>query len=212
MQSGEKGKARDIWLSLGNSWRTHPIRTTSVTNCKPIISFHVAYGTVISHLVHHKLDHDTYLRLSTSKRTSAAKFPPTQPDYIPRPFSLTPRHDPPRPDEVVRISSEQGLAVGAPRQTNALGLAALLAHGRIVWLELVDLALLLEVEDDDARRRGGAQPVAVGRKDERVDLVARAERVQVLALVQVPQHRRAVLAARRTQRAVGRDGHRVDIA
>ena len=39
-------------------------------------------------------------------------------------------------------------------------------------LELVHLALLLEVEDGDAAGGGSAQPVAVGGEDESVDLIA----------------------------------------
>lgn len=69
-----------------------------------------------------------------------------------------------------------------------------------------------QVEDLDARRGRGAEPVAVGREDERVDVVAGLERVEVLALVEVPEHRDAVLAARRAERAVRRDGDGRDVA
>jgi hypothetical protein len=72
-------------------------------------------------------------------------------------------------------------------------------------------ALALEIEDLHARRRGRAEPVAVRREDEGVDDVASLERVQVLALVEVPQHRDAVLAPGRGERAVGRDGDGVDV-
>ena len=44
-----------------------------------------------------------------------------------------------------------------------------------------------------------------------MDLVVGVERVQVLALVQVPQHGGAVLAARGAERAVGGDGDGVDV-
>ena len=125
---------------------------------------------------------------------------------------LTPRHDAPAADAVVRVSGKQGLAVGAPGQGDALGLPALLADLHVLGLELVDLALLLEIEDDDARGGGGAQPVAVGGEDERVDLVTGGERVQVLGLVQVPQHGGSVLATGRAERAIGRDGDGVDVA
>lgn len=112
------------------------------------------------------------------------------------------------------VAGKQALAVGAPAQADGLGLAALLANDALVelGLELVNLALLLEVEDDDAAGRRRAQPVPVRREHQRVDLVARRQAVQVLRLVQVPQHRRAVLAAGRAQRAVGRDGDGVDVA
>ena len=118
-------------------------------------------------------------------------------------YFLLSAHHTPRPNHVVRVAREQGLAVGAPGQAHALGLSALLADLRVLGLQLVDLALLLQVEDDDGARGRGAQPVPVGREDERVDLVAGRQRVQVLRLVQIPQHRRAVFAARGAQRSVG---------
>jgi len=48
----------------------------------------------------------------------------------------------------------------------------------------------------DALARGRAEPVAVGREAERVDDLARVQRVQALALRQVPQHGHRVLRAR----------------
>lgn len=112
----------------------------------------------------------------------------------------------------IPLTCKQGLAIGTPGQADALGIAALPALvDEILGLELVHLALLLEVEDDDVGRRRGAQPVPIRREDERVDDVAGVERVQVLRLVEIPEHRRAVLAARRAQGAVRRDGHGVDV-
>lgn len=85
---------------------------------------------------------------------------------------LLPRHDPPSPDQIIRVPGKQRLPVRAPRQAHTLRLPALLAHGRVFGLQLVHLALLLEIEDDDGARRGGAQPVSVGGEDQGVDLVA----------------------------------------
>ena len=126
--------------------------------------------------------------------------------------TLSPRHDAPAADTVIRVSSEQGLAVGAPGQGDTLGLPALLANLHVLGLQLVNLALLLEIEDDDARGGSGAQPVAVGREDKGVDLVASGERVEVLRLVQVPEHGGSVLATGGAEGAIGRDGDGVDVA
>jgi hypothetical protein len=111
------------------------------------------------------------------------------------PEALRPRHDAPCADDVVRVARKQSLAVGAPCQADALGLSALLANSRELRLQLVDLALLLKVEDDDAAGRGGAEPVTVRREDESVDLVIGVEGVEVLGLVKIPEHGRTVLAA-----------------
>lgn len=60
--------------------------------------------------------------------------------------------------------------------------------------EIVDYVLALQVEDFDALRRSGTQPVTVGREDKGIDNVTCLQRVQVLALVKIPQHRDSVLA------------------
>ena len=45
-----------------------------------------------------------------------------------------------------------------------------------------------------------------------MDLVAGGQGVEVLGLVEVPEHGRAVFAARGAEGAVGGDGHGVDVA
>lgn len=93
--------------------------------------------------------------------------------------NLGPGHYAPHPDDVVtvnivsfhashsgceesaqnlRVTSEQSLTVCAPRQTHTLDLPALLSDNALVQLglQLINLALLLQVEDDDAAGRCGA--------------------------------------------------------
>lgn len=125
---------------------------------------------------------------------------------------LSPRHNTPGTDLVVGVTSEQSLAVVAPGQADALGLTALLALLNVLGLELVNLALLLEVEDGDAGAGGSAEPVAVGGEDEGVDFVAGVEGVEVLGLVEIPEHGGAVLATGGAEGAVGGDGDGVDVA
>lgn len=45
-----------------------------------------------------------------------------------------------------------------------------------------------------------------------MDLVASVERVEVLRLVQIPEHSSSVLPSGRAERAIGGDGDGVDIA
>lgn len=125
---------------------------------------------------------------------------------------LCPRHDTPSTDLVVGVTSEQSLAVGRPGQGDTLGVTGLLALLDVLGLELINLALLLEVEDGDRAAGGSAQPVAVGGEDEGVDLVTGVEGVEVLGLVQVPEHGGTVLATGGAEGAVGRDGDGVDVA
>ena len=62
---------------------------------------------------------------------------------------LSAAHNTPSTDLVVGVTSEQGLAVSRPSKRDTLRVASLLANLDVLRLELVDLALLLEVEDDD---------------------------------------------------------------
>lgn len=125
---------------------------------------------------------------------------------------LSPRHNTPGTDLVVGVTGEQGLAVGGPGQGDTLGVTALLALLNVLGLELINLALLLEVEDGDGAAGGGAQPVAVGGEDQGVDLVTGVEGVEVLGLVKIPQHGGTVLATGGAQGSIGGDGDGVDVA
>ena len=54
----------------------------------------------------------------------------------------------------------------------------------------------LQVEDLDAGRGRGAEPVAVGGEDEGVDGITSFQRVEMLAIVQVPKHGDTILSTR----------------
>ena len=109
--------------------------------------------------------------------------------------SLRSGHNTPSPNDVVSVTSEQSLTIRAPRQADTLWLSALLANCLEFWLQLINLALLLQIKDDDATGSGGAEPVAVGREDEGVDLITSVQGVQVLRLVQIPEHGSSILTA-----------------
>lgn len=126
--------------------------------------------------------------------------------------SLRSRHNTPSTNDVVGVTSEQSLSISAPCQADTLWLSALLANGLELWLQLINLALLLQVEDDDAAGGGGAEPVSVGGENEGVDLITSVQGVKVLRLVQVPEHCSSVLATGSAERSVGGDGNGVDVA
>ena len=89
-----------------------------------------------------------------------------------RQIRLSAGHDTPGTDDVISVTSEESLAISGPSEGDTLWLAGLLVGGDWeLWLELINLGLLLEVEDDDGGRGGGAQPVSVWREDKGVDLV-----------------------------------------
>lgn len=115
-------------------------------------------------------------------------------------------------DEVISVSSEQVGAISGPGQAGAVGHKGVLAHRGNIDLELVNQALGLQIPDLDALGGGGAQPVSVGGEHEGVDDVTSLKNVQALALGQVPKHGGTVLATGSAQRAIGGDGHGVQVA
>lgn len=125
---------------------------------------------------------------------------------------LCSRHDTPSTDDVVGVTSEQSLTISGPGQGDGLGLAALLADSSELDVELINLALLLQVEDDDAASSGSAKPVSVGGEDKGVDLVTGVEGVQVLGLIEVPEHGCTVLATGGAEGTIGGDGDGVDVS
>ncbi|KAG5457430.1 MAG: hypothetical protein BJ554DRAFT_2561 [Olpidium bornovanus] len=117
----------------------------------------------------------------------------------------------PNPNEVVGVAGEKSRAIGGPGKRDTL---RRLAPGSDLNLdlELVNDVLGLEVPHLDTAGRCRAQPVAVGREDQRVDDVAAFKGVQVLGLVEIPKHGYTVLAAGRAQGTIGGDAHGVDVA
>lgn len=159
------------------------------------------------------LNFDLDALVSSRSRRTTSSFPSAF-RTTSRAAHLCPGHDTPGTDDVVGVTGEQGLAVSGPGKRHTLGVARLLGgsgEGE-VGLQLIDLRLLLEVEDDDAGSGGSAQPVAVGGEDESVDLVVGVQGVEVLGLVEVPQHGRAVLATGGAQGSIGGDGDGVDVS
>ena len=126
--------------------------------------------------------------------------------------NLRPRHDTPSADLVVSVTSEESLAISGPGERDTLGLTALLALLNVLGLELVDLALLLEVEDGDAAAGSSAEPVAVGGEDKGVNLITGVEGVEVLGLVEIPEHSDTVLTTGGAEGSIGGDGDGVDVA
>jgi len=120
----------------------------------------------------------------------------------------------PYTDDIIRVSSEQGLTVSRPghRQTlRRIGLAVLGARRDDFILELIDFRLSFKIPDLDGGTGGGAQPVAVGREAQGVDNVIVVQDVQTFIVIQVPQHGFAVLATRSTQGTIRRDSDCVQI-
>merc|ERR1719385_88810 len=117
----------------------------------------------------------------------------------------------PDTDEVVGVSGEEGLTVSGPGQRQTLRRGSPGTAGNL-GLEFVDGVLALQVPDLDGGAGRGAQPVPVGGEAEAVDGVPVVQGVQVLPVIQVPQHGLSVLAARGAEGSVGGHGDGVQVA
>jgi len=117
----------------------------------------------------------------------------------------------PDSDEVVAETGEESLTVGGPSEGSALGLSGLLGEVGEVRSEVVDDRLGLEVEDLDGGGGSSTEPVSVGGEDEGVDNVSGLEGVEVLALVEVPEHGDTVLTTGGGEGSIGGDGKGVDV-
>jgi hypothetical protein len=125
---------------------------------------------------------------------------------------LSPRHNTPCANLVVGIARKQSLTIGTPGQTDTVWFLGFLALLNVIRLQLVNLALLLEIENGNGGSGGSAKPVSIGREDEGVDFVTGLEGVEVFRLVEIPQHRGTILATRGAERSIGRNGDGVDVA
>jgi len=120
----------------------------------------------------------------------------------------------PNTDDIVRVTSEESLTVSGPGHGQALGWNGLLvasAAGNLGF-ELLNHVLALQIPDLNDGPGGGAQPVAVGRKAQGVDDVIVVQGVQVLPIIQIPEHGLGVLAAGGAQGTVGAHGHGVQVS
>jgi len=132
--------------------------------------------------------------------------------FCPFPTALSPRNHTPSPNLIVSVSGKKGLSIRTPSQADALRLPALFSLLNIFRLELINFALLLQVENGDAARCRSAEPVAVGREDEGMDLISGLKRVEVFRFIEIPEHSGAILSTGGAEGSVGGDGDSVDVA
>jgi len=104
------------------------------------------------------------------------------------------------------------LPISAPCERDTLWGPSLLADIKEFWYELIDLALLLQVKDNDGGGGSSTEPVAIWRENKGVDLVVGIKGVKVLGLVQVPEHGGTVLTTGSAERTVGGDGDGINVA
>ena len=119
----------------------------------------------------------------------------------------------PYSDQAIGVSGIESGSVHGPGEACREGNERLVSSRLLLfWLEFADDVLGLEVPNGDALGGGSAEPVLIWREAERVDDRALClERVESLSLVQVPEHGRAVLAARGAEGAVWGDGDSVEV-
>ena len=129
-------------------------------------------------------------------------------------FFLTSGGDRHLPDAnlVIRVTSKQSLTISRPSHGQALGRSSLGRVSGYFGFELLNHVLAFKIPNLDRWASGSAQPVAVGGEAKGVDGIGVIQSVQVLAIIEIPQHSFCVLAAGGAQRTVGRHGYGVQVS
>jgi len=117
----------------------------------------------------------------------------------------------PNTDNAIGIPCIEGVSVSLPAKGGADGVVGLAVEPLDVLAKVSDDALALEIPDLDGGIRSSAEPVSVGAEGEGVDDGPSVEGIEVLALVQVPEARGAVLATRGAQGTVRGYGDGVEV-
>jgi len=112
-------------------------------------------------------------------------------------------------DVTVRLTREQSVTVSAPGKRHPgreTSLVLLLLRREDLLLN----ALVLQIPNLDGLIRRSDQPVVLRGEGKVVDRGGGVQGVQVLAIVDIPEHGGTVLTSRRAEGTVRRDGDRVD--
>jgi hypothetical protein len=121
----------------------------------------------------------------------------------------------PDTDVVVCVTSEEGTTVGGPGKGDAsgvLGVGGTSAElGVVVLVELSDDILGDEIPDLNTLLGGSDEPVSVGREGKSVDDISSIKGVEVLSLVEVPEHGSSVLSSGSAEGTIRGDGDGVDV-
>ena len=118
----------------------------------------------------------------------------------------------PDTNNVVRVTREESGTISRPTDRQTVGIRVLsLTQLREFRTEVVNNGLRLEIPDLDTVGGSSTEPVTVGREGKSVDERSSFERVEMLGIVQIPEHDNTILTSRGTERTIGRDGNGVDI-
>lgn len=118
----------------------------------------------------------------------------------------------PNSNDTISVTRVQSRPISTPCQRDTVRGLSLLRTLWEVWLELIHNSLRLQIPNLDDTLSGSAQPVTVGTEAQGVDDVPSIQRVETLALCQIPEHGGAVLASRGAEGTIWGDGDGVDVA
>jgi hypothetical protein len=117
--------------------------------------------------------------------------------------------DGPNSDDIIGVTSEEGVSISRPSQGDWLDWQSLLSD--LGGLKSVNANLALQVVDLDGGGGGNAEPVSVGREHQGVNQISGIQRRQSSSLAQVPEHGNSVLASGSAQRSIRSNGDAVDV-
>jgi hypothetical protein len=119
----------------------------------------------------------------------------------------------PDTDDVIRVTREESGTISRPTDGQTIGIRVLsFTELSKLRTELINNRLGLKIPDLDTVSGSSTEPVTVGRESKSMNKRTSFQRVEVLGIVQVPEHNNTVLTSGSTERTIGRDGNSVDIA
>lgn len=116
----------------------------------------------------------------------------------------------PDADLAISVAREKSRAVSRPSKGETIGDFATLDSGEF-GAEIINNGLAEEIPDFDGGLGSSAEPVTVRAEHKGVDDVSSFQRVEMLRLIQIPQHNGAILSTGRTKAAVRREGNGIDV-
>ena len=118
----------------------------------------------------------------------------------------------PDTNNVVRVTREESGTISRPADRQTVGIRVLsLTQLSELRTELINNGLGLEIPDLDTVSGSSTEPVTVGREGKSVDERSSFEGVEMLGIVQIPEHDNTVLTSRGTERTIRGDSNSVNV-
>jgi len=118
----------------------------------------------------------------------------------------------PDTDDVIRVTREESGTISRPTDRQTIGIRVLsLTQLSKFRTKFINNRLAFQIPNLDTVLGSSTEPVTVRREGQGVNERTSFQRVEVLGIVQVPEHNNTVLTSGSTERTIRRDGNSVNI-